>query len=262
MLSSLLCLLLHTATAHPDLNDTKIRLQQNIEDTPDNAELYISLAHILWQQNHSKKALRQLEKVAHLPNPPAALWLLRGEILAQQQKYKEAQVDLEIFLQKEPLSAKGAYTFGMILQKNNQPQRALKQIIKASRKDPRPQYYLDAIRIAESLQQSKLISELLQEAWHACGGASVIATEMKRRNVPLPSNARRPPPSLLPSPLAPGPTALERTPYLQKVYHDQVTIVWKTQSVSSGQVLYGSDPNNLTQTVNSSSNSQQHEVIS
>ena len=55
MLSSLLCLLLHTATAHPDLNDTKIRLQQNIEDTPDNAELYISLAHILWQQNHSKK---------------------------------------------------------------------------------------------------------------------------------------------------------------------------------------------------------------
>ena len=114
----LLSFLFNTSQAHPDPNETKKRLIAEIEKAPQNAKLHLALANILWQQNQISKALEYLQKAETMPNPPSAIWLLRGNILIGQNKSKEAQTSLEIFLQKEPRSPKGARSLGLLLLKN------------------------------------------------------------------------------------------------------------------------------------------------
>ena len=54
--------------------------------------------------------------------------------------------------------------------------------------------------------------------------------------------------------------AQERTPYLQRLTPNEVTIVWRTSSSGQGRVCYGTSPSDLSSTQMDTRNVQQHEV--
>ena len=57
------------------------------------------------------------------------------------------------------------------------------------------------------------------------------------------------------------PGVLQRWPYLQSTHPEGTTLVWRTEEVSAGSVLYGPSPTDLFTEVASNSIGPQHEVV-
>src|SRR5262249_24216362 len=122
-----------------DLDKVAQLLHQALEVDPDNPAVFARLAELCEQQEQWDQAITYYRKVAELqPDARSAAYGRIGDLLIQQQRYREAEEVLQKAVQDDPANAGACFSLGFVYEQLGALDQALQWYIRAT--DIAPKY--------------------------------------------------------------------------------------------------------------------------